>query len=241
MDREEPPPPANIIRHEQRERPFELAIGDGELIEAISAHIERWLGPVESVYHELISDLVHVDLHWVKPTKARPFNSLVSTGMSERPMTVPPGAEDFSFAELVLNLPPDWPMTEDAWSDEANFWPVRLLKQLARMPHEYSTWLCGGHTVQANPDGAPYHSSTTFTGAVLTSCVSAPDEFSQLEIGSRVVHFWSVVPLYPDELTYKLKRGVDGLFDRLDAAGLADALVPGRKNLCRRRWFEWRG
>jgi hypothetical protein len=43
---------------------FVLATGE-EHIEAISAHLERHLGPVSGVFHEIISDLVHIDVHVV--------------------------------------------------------------------------------------------------------------------------------------------------------------------------------
>ena len=36
--------------------------GDPELIDAITAHIEKHLGPVEQVFHEIVSPTVHVDL-----------------------------------------------------------------------------------------------------------------------------------------------------------------------------------
>ena len=42
---------------------------------------------------------------------------LFTNGMSERPMTVPKGGESFRFAELVMFLPPDWPLTDEALKD----------------------------------------------------------------------------------------------------------------------------
>ena len=78
-----------IFRHEQRERDFELAIGDSENIEAISDHIEEHIGKVHMVFHELVSDLVHIDVHWVKPTRKRNWHTLVTSGMSDLPMVVP--------------------------------------------------------------------------------------------------------------------------------------------------------
>lgn len=56
-----------------------------ENVEEISAHIERHLGPVDSVYHEILSDTVHIDVHIVKPTESFPFHRLVTSGMSDLP------------------------------------------------------------------------------------------------------------------------------------------------------------
>lgn len=45
---------------------IEPATGDGENIDAISNHIEKYIGKIDCVFHEIISDKVHIDVHWVK-------------------------------------------------------------------------------------------------------------------------------------------------------------------------------
>jgi hypothetical protein len=58
---------------------------------------ETHLGEIHDVYHELISDLVHIDIHHVAPDDERPFHTLVTSGMSDLPMTVPEGVEALRF------------------------------------------------------------------------------------------------------------------------------------------------
>jgi hypothetical protein len=229
-----------FLHHGERKVPFTPSAGDSALIEAVSDHVERWLGPIASVFHEILSDLVHVDLHWVRPTERRPWNTLVTSGMSERPMAVPPGAEMFARAELVLNLPAAWPMEHSAWQESRHYWPIRMLKSLARLPHEYETWLSYGHTVAADGEGATYDGSTTFSGVILAPPITAPPEFMTLERGGERTCFWSVIPLYPEELDFKVRQGTDALFDRLTEYDVLDVVAPGRRNVCRRRWFSWR-
>src|SRR6187200_3135581 len=55
------PSGAPIYRHEARTKGFEPAIGDEETIKAVGDHIERYIGPVDNVFHEILSDLVHID------------------------------------------------------------------------------------------------------------------------------------------------------------------------------------
>ncbi len=93
-----------------------MAGGDDVTITAIADHIERHLGPVQGVYHELISDKVHLDVHVVAPSADFPFYTLVTSGMSDRPMTVPPeaGPDDAPrFAELCILLPSTWNIPAD--------------------------------------------------------------------------------------------------------------------------------
>ncbi|MBT9176653.1 MAG: hypothetical protein DDT20_00974 [Firmicutes bacterium] len=102
--RETSPSGQPIYRHTPRDKPFELAIGDGAHINAIDAHIERHVGKTDVVFHEIISNLVHIDVHVVRPTKQRPFATLVTSGMSAKPMPAPKGCENLALAELALCL-----------------------------------------------------------------------------------------------------------------------------------------
>ena len=53
-------------------RPPEVATGDADLIDAVVAHIETHIGEPDLVFHQLVSEYVHVDIHIVPPTEARP-------------------------------------------------------------------------------------------------------------------------------------------------------------------------
>ena len=79
--------------------------------DAIDRHIEAHFGPVEFVYHEMASHLVAVHVYVVAPTEERPYRTLITSGMSELPMTVPEGHDISPYAELMLSLPADWPLT----------------------------------------------------------------------------------------------------------------------------------
>ena len=98
-----------IYRYKAEDREsFTPAIGSDETIQLISNHIETHVGNIYKVFHEMVSDLVHIDLHWVKPTTERPFHVLVTSGMSDMPMTVPEGFEGLRYAELCVLLPPNF-------------------------------------------------------------------------------------------------------------------------------------
>src|SRR5688500_3707600 len=55
---------SRLLRYDAPEdRAPDFAVGDSAQIEAIQRHFEAWIGPVEMTYHEIVSDLVHVDVH----------------------------------------------------------------------------------------------------------------------------------------------------------------------------------
>lgn len=226
----------DTIRHKPRSKPFEAAEGDDETIDRVDGHIRKHLGPVASVFHELVSDLVHLDVHFVAASQDRPVQTLVTSGMSSLPMTVPPDCAEFERAELFLSLPPDWPLDQESMRNERHYWPIRWLKTLARLPHEYETWLGIGHTI---PNGDPPEklaADTRFCGFMLGPPLHAPMDFHELETDSgEVVWMWALYPLYREEIDFKLAKGAEALFDRLAAAGVTEVVDVGRQNVCRKR------
>jgi hypothetical protein len=228
-----------VYRYTERPTQFELAIGDSENIERITEHIERCCGPVDGVMHELVSDLVHIDVHSVKPTAERPYHTLVTSGMSDRPMNAPEQASDCKFAELMLCLPPDWPLDEKSWEEPRWYWPVYLLKMLARFPHEYQTWLWWGHTMPNGDPAEPYAENTQLCCALLLAPTLFDDSFSQLEIdGEKTIHFLSIVPLYQEEIAFKLDKGAEALCERFDKHNITELLNPQRVNVCKKKgWW----
>ncbi|AEG02087.1 suppressor of fused domain protein [Methylomonas methanica] len=208
-----------------------------ECIEQISQHIETYLGKVETVFHEIVSDTVHIDVHFVKASPEFPFIRLVTSGMSDLPMTTPPEADVPRFLELMMTLPADWRLEQKAFDDERWYWPIRLLKFLARLPHKHETWIGWGHTVPNGDPAEPYASSTELSGAIILPPVTVQEGFRSLRIrDDKIIQFLSVVPLYAEEMAFKLREGSAPLLDKFDKVGINDIIDPGRKNVIRKRF-----
>jgi hypothetical protein len=227
-----------IMRHEQSAEPWHSA-GDPELIAAVEAHVTDHFGAPDTVWHQVVSPYVHVDVHVVAPTDERPVYTLVTSGMSERPM-VADGEE--LYAELTLLLPPSWPHPDnpESRSPEA-YWPYQLLQDLAELPHEYGTTLWMGHTVPNGDPPQPYAPDTELCGALLAPPLIAPEGFSTLTVGEREIQFLGVMALHADEMQLKLDKGLDRLVDLLAAADVTELLEPDRPSVVpprRRRLFR---
>jgi Suppressor of fused protein (SUFU) len=215
---------------------FDFPESGEEYVNAICAHVVKHIGPVTNVYHEVMSDLVHVDLLVVGPREERPYTTLVTCGMSDRPMRVPiENPEDLGlvpelrFAELLLCLPPEWPLTPDDFRDESSYWPLRWLKKLARLPHQHEGWLGLGHTIPNGDPQRPFAPNSAFCGWVVDEPVLFPAELRKLRIKAKAINFYSVVPVYEEEMTLKLQNGsgaLGTLFDRAKVSELIDLARP---------------
>jgi hypothetical protein len=232
---------APVYRHTEAVE-GDVSYGDGALSEAVVQHVSAHLGEPANVLHELVSPYVHVDIHVVDPTEDAPWFTLVTSGMSERAMTAPDGG--LRYAELMLQLPPRWPGLEEdaATGREEDLWPLTLMQDLARLPHQFDTLLWAGHTVPNGDPPSPYARGTKLCGALLLRPATTPEEFDTLRFGDHEISFFAVYPLHAGEMQHKLAHGVNALaalFDDAEVTELLDtqrpSVVPGRRGLFRRR------
>lgn len=229
-----------IYRYSKRDKPFTPALGSPHM-EEIEAHLAQHLGEPESVFHELASHLVHIDVHLFPPTQKYPFYTLATSGMSAQPMKAPEGYPEYQYAELLIHLPPDWPINPkpgrtNADIPENTYWPVRSLQFLTRFPHEYDTWLGPSHTIPNGDPPAPFADNTGFSGMMLIWPVTLPEAFARLELPEKTLNFYLLFPLYREEMEYKLKKGSDALLNRLNKAGISPVVDIKRKNACAKRF-----
>ena len=239
--------PAGDPVHRYGEGPIpgdpEISVGDEELIDAVNAHVERIFPGVEtSVFHEVVSPTVHLDVYVIPPNGVVDAWTLLTSGMAERPMSPPPEAikelGDVRYAELVTLLPPDWPLYDGdrvSGRDE-HFWPIGWMKFLARFPHEYATWFWQGHTIPNGEEMEPF-AGTPFVGSMLHPPTLLPESFATFEAGDRNVSVFAVWPLHKEEMDYKLKRGADAVIEKLAAAGASELVDPSRPSAVRRKRF----
>ncbi len=220
---------------------------------AIIEHVEQHVGRIDYIFRELVSEIVRIDVLRIPPTKQRPFYTLVTSGMSDKAMTVTEGGVELQFAELMICLPAEWPVAMDDFRDEKNYWPIRLLKVLARLPHEYDTWLSLSHTIPNGDPPHPYAENTGFCCALIVPPLTCSDEFRTLRLFEsageydeeteeveKCINFYAVLPLYRDEMDCKLHRGMDRLIDQLDRTRVTELLDLRRKSSCPRGlWGLW--
>ena len=195
---------------------------------AIEQHIQNTFGDFENVFHELVSPDIHVDICVVPPSKERDYYTLVTMGMGAHRMNVPEELAEYKLerAELAIALPPDWKLDEESLKDERWYWPIGLLKVLARLPISNDTWLGFGHTMDKQ---SPFAEDTKLCAAILTGPqgVKEGGEVCTLP-GGEEVNFYQVIPLYRNEMEYKMEHDADALLKKM--AGISFVVNPTRQN-----------
>ena len=132
---------------------------------------------------------------------------------------------------MLLILPPDWPLTPEAFRDEANYWPLRWLKRLARLPHQMGGWLGLGHTIPNGDPPRPLAPTVSFAGWLIDEPVLLPKDVLKLRVADRVINFYAAVPVTAAEMDFKVHNGGGALAQRLDRAKVSELVDVNRADV----------
>ncbi|PQV44400.1 suppressor of fused protein SUFU [Jejuia pallidilutea] len=138
---------------------------------------------------------------------------------------------ELEFAELMMLIPKEIEFDQVFPSENKNDWIISVLKQTAKFPHFYDTWIGIGHTIQAEEDMTPYSDETEFVGALILPSVTFGEDFTEIKKNNRQINIYNVFPLYKNELEYKIENGYNKFLDLLIKANGKEVLDLKRKNL----------
>ncbi len=234
-----------IIRYGDEERSEWVPPAEpGLYLEEIQEHIHKAYPCKEKepfVFHEIVSDIVHIDVHIIPPEGERDYYVLFTSGMSDLSMNLPDGdyeKKDYNRAELLMYLPGDWKFGKtgdvDSQMPEAYYWPIRWIKFLARFPHEYHTWLGTGHTLPNGEDYAPLGEGTEMEGFFFIPPIPLGEKYPGVEPlnckdGTKINFLWAI-PMYKEEIEFKLEEGFDAMMDLFSEKDFPRVLDPKREN-----------
>lgn len=196
-------------------------------MDAIEDHIKEYYGDFPTVFHEIASPDIHCDICIVPPTKEKNYYTLLTMGMGARVMDIPDDLDqtEEGRAELLICLPPDWKVGENS---EEWFWPIALLKNLARLPINCDSWLGWGHSVD---NQTVFAANTGLCGSLLLYPENVPDGAESCTLpNGDTVNFFEVIPLYREEMEFKIHNGTKALLERMQ--DVSHVLDISRPNCC---------
>lgn len=199
---------------------------------ALEDYITQQYGEVETVFHELKSPDIHLDIYVIKPTQQENYYKLVTVGVGAYQMQVPQNLQGLGMdrAELVIFLPSDWNIKG---IKDVDYWPIRMMKMVGRLPIVCKTWIGEGHSI-ASQDGNPYAENTRQNSCFLLCSMSEEGEARSLLLPSgKKVRFYEIIPTYQEEMDYKLQNGCQALVQKLYENGITKTIDPQRKNVCK--------
>ena len=208
--------------------PPHISAASASYRQEIVAHIEKHLGPITATFRREDSDSP-IDLLWLRPGANRPYHTLITLGLSDRPMDIPDDVANKNAAEraeLMIMLPPEWNISPDNLKSEQGYWPIAWLTMLADFARAPGNWLGTGYVF---PNGEPMSeiADTPFSGVlILPPFVSHAHEACVFHSrdGTRL-NLYALIPLYPGEIELKTAQGLDVLLERFDESGINSEVV----------------
>lgn len=166
---------------------------------------QKRFGEILSVSHEVFPLVPHIDVYTFRRTiGGRQCHQLVTGGMSDLPMALPPAASELpKRVELIFYC--SQPLEQY----------IATLRWLAHFPHTYKTWVGCGHTIPNGNPPAPFWGSTSLDTVLLIPPIIIRDQAiaDDLQLAGDPVSFLWTVPLTTAECNLKLQKGLDALLD----------------------------
>jgi len=168
---------------------------------------EEVFGKSDTVFHELMPLVPHVDVYRFPPAGQRNFTTYVSSGMSDLPQSSPAElGKDVRRIELVFY--------SSGQSDDYS----ELLRRLAHFPHDNKTWLHWGHTIPNGTPPQPVFNAPPLEALLFIPTIVQPDHTlgERLSWQGEAINLLWCVPITMAECEYKLRNGTDAIFDLFD-------------------------
>lgn len=202
-----------------------------EEIEIIENHYTKYFSligakPTNIVMHEINSDDMHIDLEHFEPTKEFPYHIIATVGMSGYTMKDAP----FKNIELIMFLPEYWQIDQESFKDDKWYWPIKMIKDAARLPYRTNSFLSVGHTFSNDAQNTPFDKSTTMCCGLITFPTWLDHDIFELNYGNKskkkTVNFLCITAITEKELNLIFKVGPEQFLEEyLVKDGLDDLEV----------------
>ena len=204
----------------------------------IGTHLSKFFKDEDvTFYPEIVSDKIHVDIYLISANMDRDYSILMTSGMSSLPMNVPDELKGLEYAEVIALLPKNWPYDQKNFETENFYMPIRQLKELARFAHLHNSWLGKEHTIPNGNRPQSMDDRNSFAGVILLQSRTLPEEFLSIKKDTKTINIYLMIPLFQEEMDYKLKYGTDGLLSKFDIYGITEMIDISRKNTCKKKFM----
>jgi len=151
--------------------------------------------------------------------------TLFTVGLSDHPL--PSLTDDFTCTELIMVLPADWPLGEDALNDPRWNWPIEWFKRIVDQVRQTDHWLKTPSFFMNDDPPAPLAPGTQLCGWL---CLQVPE--GALTVPDyREISMKSLTPIYAEEERLIREQGHEVFIEKMIEHNLPTYLDPHRINL----------
>ncbi len=156
---------------------------------------------------------------------------VMTNGLSDYCMPVHEKFEGKERTELYFCLPSYWDL------DNPNGqWIFEWISKLAKHVIEKHTWFGVGHTIPNGSPAMPLSPTMKQKYLLLNEPMFLEKELSPLQLSAFEVNFLGIIPIFEDEMDYKMGKGTYKLLLKMEAKGVSELLDDFRLSSLKSKW-----
>jgi hypothetical protein len=156
---------------------------------------------------------------------------LMTNGLSDYAMPVPEKYKDRNHAELYFCLPSYWDLTT-----ENGNWVIEWIQKLAKHCIEKETWYGIGHTFPNGNPALPLSNTMKQKYLMLNAPYFLEKELLPIQTEDKEIHFLGIIPIFEDEMDYKMGKGTYKLLQKIEGKGVSELLDDYRMSCLKSKW-----
>lgn len=156
---------------------------------------------------------------------------LMTNGLSNYTMPVPEKYKERSKVELYFCLPSYWDLATDNGK-----WVIEWLNKLAKHCTDNKTWYGIGHTFPNGNPAMPLSQTMKQRYLMLNTPYFLEKELAPIHSAETEIHFLSIIPIFEDEMDYKMGKGTYKLLQKIEGKGISELLDDYRMSALKSKW-----
>lgn len=162
-----------------------------------------------------------------------PVTVLMTNGLSDYTMPVTDKWKGREHNELFFCLPTYWDMED---TENPNFsWVYEWIFRLETFVREKQTWFGPGHTIPCGNPPAQLSPTMKQEYLIFLDPLFLEEALEPMQIGEKTVRFLSIVPIFGDELDYKMGKGTHKIIKKFIAKKIDERLDDYRPSVLKSR------
>lgn len=156
---------------------------------------------------------------------------LMTNGLRTYDMPVPEKYEGKNRTELYFCLPSYW--DTDNIQEQ---WIFEWIQKMAKHVVEKRTWFGAGHTIPNGNPAAPLSKTMRQKYLLLNEPIFLKEELKPAVIDGLEVNFLGIIPIFEDEMDYKMGKGTYKLLHKMEGKGVSELLDDFRLSSLKSKW-----
>jgi hypothetical protein len=162
-----------------------------------------------------------------------PVTLVMTCGLSGYEMPVSGKWEGREYNEIFFCLPAYWDFEDH--SNPNSGWIFDWIFRLESFVREKQTWFGPGHTIAAGNPPVSISPLMKQDHFIFLDPMFTADALQPIETGSKKIHFLAIVPIFGDEMDYKVGKGTYKLIKKLTRYKIDERLDDYRPTVLKTR------